>query len=148
RRNLWGKNRSIDFFSRVSVGPRSVPDDPARDGKGYQFREYRVAGTYREHRAFKTNADFLVAATAEQAIRTGFSFDRNEFSTELLRRVTQRVSVSGRYALDFTHQFNVNRELLQSDVAIVDRLFPNLRLSILSNGISWDRRDHPLTPSR
>ena len=147
RRNLWGKNRAVNFFSRVSVGPRSVPDNPALDGKGYHFREYRVAATYNAHRAFGTNADFLVGATAEQAIRTGFSFDRNEFSSELSRRVTRRVRVSGRYALDFTHQFNVNKELLQSDVAPVDRLFPNVRLSILSNGLSWDRRDHPLTPA-
>lgn len=140
RRNLWGKNRSINFFTRVSLRPENT-------GSGYTFNEYQTTATYREHRAFRTDADFLVGAMAEQAVRTGFDFKRSEFNAELLRRLSPQVTVIGRYALDFTHLFNVDPDVLQSDITLVDRLFPDVRLSILSSGLTWDRRDYPLTPS-
>ena len=140
RRNLWGKNRSISFFTRASLRPTDV-------GHGYTFNEYQTTASYREHRAFHSDADFLVGATAEQAVRIGFEFRRREFNAELLRHFSPQVTVIGRYALDFTHLFNVDPDVLKSDVTLVDRLFPNVRLSILSSGITWDRRDHPLTPA-
>ena len=51
RRNLWGKNRAVNLFGRVSLRSRDVvaPDGTLQpsDG-GYGFNEYRLYATYRE----------------------------------------------------------------------------------------------------
>ena len=64
RRNLWGKNRSVNLFTRVSLRSRDIvlSDDGIRleqpaASSGYGFNEYRVVGTYREPRVFNTPAD-------------------------------------------------------------------------------------------
>ena len=44
RRNLGGRNRSINLFTRASVRPKDVPDDPEEDGRGLALNEYRVVG--------------------------------------------------------------------------------------------------------
>jgi outer membrane translocation and assembly module TamA len=66
-------------------------------------------------------------------------------NAEILRRVTPTVSVTGRYALDFTKLFD---ELIpEADRPTVDRLFPQVRLSTLSTGAVWDRRDSLVSPT-
>jgi outer membrane protein assembly factor BamA len=150
RRNLGGRNRSISLFSRVSFRPRTAPGDPVRDGRGFGFTEYRVAGTYRERRAFRSDLDLLVGLTSEQAIRTGFNFIRNGASAEFLRPITSAISWSGRYRLDFTRVFDtrlIDERLPIEDQPLIDRLFPQVRLSILATGLSWDRRNDPLAPT-
>ena len=58
RRNLWGKNRAVNLFTRVSVRNRDVglnPDGtPAAEStaEATGFNEYRVVGTFREPRVF------------------------------------------------------------------------------------------------
>jgi outer membrane protein insertion porin family len=146
RRNLGGRNRSLSLFARLSLKPRNAPGDPTRDGRGYGFNEYRLAGTYRERHAFRTDTDLLLGITSEQAVRTTFNFVRHAANAELLRRLTPRLSVSGRYALDVTRLFD--ERFLPQDQLVIDRLFPQVRLSILSGGVLWDRRDNPLTPTR
>ena len=96
RRNLWGKNRSIDFFSRVAPRPATTTS------QNFGFLEYRVSTTYREPRAFDTDTDVTVTAATEQAARTGFNFARRSATLQALRRVSSRVSVNGRYSLERT----------------------------------------------
>jgi outer membrane protein assembly factor BamA len=58
------------------------------------------------------------------------------------------VSVSGRYSLDFTELFNERFDENDEDAPLIDRRFPQVRLSILSTGLSWDRRNNLLSPTR
>jgi outer membrane protein insertion porin family len=148
RQNLGGRNRSIDLFSRLSLKPRVAPGNPAIDGRGFGFAEYRTALTYRERHAFQSDNDLLVGVTSEQAVRTTFNFVRHSANAELLHRVNDRVSLSGRYALDFTRLFDERFDQNQPDQGpIIDRLFPQVRLSIVAGTLVWDRRDNPLSPT-
>ncbi len=148
RRNLGGRNRSLNLFSRVSFKPRSAPGDPMRDGRGFGFTEYRVTGTYRERRAFRTDTDLLLGVTSEQAVRTNFNFIRKSANAEVLRKLSDRLSFSGQYRLDFTRLFDERIASNDPILPLIDRLFPQVRLSILSTGISWDRRNNPIAPTR
>jgi outer membrane protein assembly factor BamA len=102
RRNVGGRNRSLGLSSRLTLRrSRSV-----EGAGGFGFPEYRVSATFRERRAFRSNTDLLVGLTSEQAVRTGFNFIRQGANAEVLRSFGRRVSVSGRYLLDFTKLFD------------------------------------------
>ena len=83
RRNLFGKNRSVNLFTRISLRSQS-------DSTGDGFTEYRVLGTFREPRVFDTAADAFLTATVEQQNRSSFNFARRAFSAEIVRRFTPR----------------------------------------------------------
>lgn len=146
RRNLGGRNRSVNFFSRVSLKPRSTPEDPERDGRGFGFAEYRATLTYRERRVFKTDTDLLLGLTSEQGSRISYSFLRRGVNAELLHRLTPRMNLSGRYRLDRTRLFDERFQL--ADQPLIDRLFPQVRLSVLGTGVSWDGRNNPVAATR
>lgn len=145
RRNLGGRNRSVNLFSRIALKPRNAPGDPERDGRGFGFSEYRVNVTFRERRAFDTDTDLLVGMTSEQALRTSYNFVRQGANAEFLRRLSPQVSWSGRYALEFTRLFDAR--IAPEDQPTIDRLFPQIRLSVLSTGALWDRRNSPADPT-
>lgn len=150
RRGLGGRNRSLSFFTRVSL-KRDAPDPgeggPGDDGRNFGFTEYRVAGTYQERRAFRTNTDLLIGVASEQARRTSFDFVRQRFNAEALRPLSRSVNLSGRYSLEFT-ELDILDDISEDDRPLIDRLFPQVRLSILSTGLSWDRRDNLVDPTR
>lgn len=148
RRGLGGRDRSINFFSRVALKRRQAPGDPTLDGRGFGFTEYRVATTYRERHAFGTDTDVLVGASFEQAVRTNFNFLRKGVNAEALRQVTSQISVTGRYSLDFTRVFDNRISDDDPLQPLIDRLFPQVRISSLSAGLSWDRRDNLLSPTK
>lgn len=145
RRNLFGGNRSINLFSRLSLRPRNEPDDPARDGKGFGLSEYRVTGSYRAAHVWRSNTDLVVTTSVERAIRTSFTYVRRGASAEALRRLTPTVSGFIRYALDSTRLFDTR--IPEEDQPLIDRLFPQIRLSSFSTGLVWDRRDNILDPT-
>jgi outer membrane protein insertion porin family len=136
RRNLFGKNRSVSLFTRMSVRPTDEVS---------AFSEYRLLGTFREPRAFGTTADAFLTGTVEQQKRTSFNFARRAFSAELARRLTSRVSVSGSYQIQRTDLFD--EHIIEDDRLLVDRLFPQLRLSSFSSSIVRDGRDDALNPA-
>lgn len=140
RRNLGGKNRSIDFFSRIALRSGDLP------GQHFGFSEYRVAGTYFEPRAFESETNLTAGVSSEQAHRTDFNFVRKSVNTSVVRRLSPRVNLSGQYALEFTRLFD--SKIPQGEQPIIDRLFPQVRLSILSTALLWDRRNDPVTPIR
>lgn len=144
RRNLWGKNRSIDLFTRVSVRRSDDPLDAASSDGGLGFNEYRVIGTYREPRPFGWDAEFLASAFLEQAIRSSFNFNRRGVNAELIRQFGSTVRGSGRYSFDRTRLFDeqFNRE----DELLIDRLFPRVRLSSVAAAVVRDTRSDPLEP--
>jgi outer membrane protein assembly factor BamA len=145
RRNLGGRNRDLNFFSRVALRSQQLRGEPL-EGDDLNFTEYRVSGTYRERYAFHSNTDLLLGFTSEQAARSTFSYLRRLASADLLHAVTPRVSVSGRYALEFSRLFDRLPDEFQS--FDLDRFFPQLRLSTLSGGVLWNRRNDAVAPTK
>lgn len=153
RSNLWGKNRSIDLFARAALKSRDIVVDdtgvrltePSTDS-GYGFNEYRVLGSYREPRVFNTRADVLLTAIVDQARRSSFNFRTREVRGEAGWRVSRRYSVAGRYSFQHTKLFD-QRFTPEEDPILIDRLFPQVRLSKLANSIIRDTRDDLLDPS-
>jgi outer membrane protein insertion porin family len=145
RRNLWGKNRSVSLFTRAGLrrrGGSALAEEPGRSG----FIEYRVIGTYREPRLLGTGADAQVSAFAEQGVRSSFNFRRIGVNTELARRLTPSVTVTARHAFGDTRLFD--ERFNPAEKPVIDRLFPQVRLSTISAGVIADTRDDPIDPAR
>lgn len=156
RRNLFGKNRSINLFTRVSLrrsdnlatpivpivpGVVVVPEDNTRG-----FSEYRIIGTYREPRLLNTTADAFLTGTLEQQARSSFNFSRRAFSAEVGRRVTPTVSISGSYQIQRTELFD--EQIDPGDQLLIDRAFPQVRLSSFALSIVRSTRDDQADPTR
>ena len=148
RRNLFGGNRSLDFFTRASFRRKNDPADPelAQRTTTLGFNEYRVLGTYREPRTFGLGWDVLVQGFVEQAIRPGFDLSSRGGIAQFTRQVspTLRTTAGYRFGMNDTS----NEELSREDSDIVDRLFPDVRLSTFSFGQVLDTRDNPFDPTR
>jgi outer membrane protein insertion porin family len=154
RSNLWGKNRSVDLFTRASLKSRDIviTDTGVRlatpaAGSGYGFNEYRVLGTYREPKLFNSPADVLLTGILDQAIRSSFNFRTREIRAEIGSRFRQRYSVAGRYSFEHTKLFD-QRFTEAEKPPLIDRLFPQVRISKFANSIIRDTRDDVLDPSR
>jgi outer membrane protein assembly factor BamA len=147
RRNLWGKNRSVTLFTRVSLRPRDpgTDADPTDTG-GYGFNEYRVVGTFREPRVFDRPGDLQLTGFLEQAIRSSFNFRRRGVHLDFGRRFGTALTVSGRYAFDYTKLFDIHIE--PEDQLLIDRLFPQLRLSTVTGSLLRDTRNDVIDPER
>jgi outer membrane protein assembly complex protein YaeT len=145
RRNLGGKNRSLNFSTRVSFRRKGETFDPT-EGGGYGFNEYRVLGTYREPRLFRTRFDGSIVAFAEQAIRTTFNFRRIGLNADVVRAITPTTRVNGRYSIGRTVRFD--ERIPPEDEVTIDRLFPEVRLSSFGGALFHDTRDDLLDPSR
>jgi outer membrane protein insertion porin family len=139
RRNLFGKNRSVNLFARVSLRPQD-------EAAGYGFSEYRLLGTFREPRVFNTAADAFLTAVSEQQRRSSFNFARRGFNAEVGRRVTSAVSISGSYQVQWTEIFD-NKIQDPNEQAIIDRVYPQILLSSFSGSASIDSRNDQLNPT-
>ena len=144
RRNLWGKNRSIDLYTRVSLWPKGAPaGEVSRTDLG--LNEYRFLLNFREPRAFGQSGDLFVSGFGEQVIRPSFDLISRGVNTELRRAIGSRMT--GRLG----HTYGVNRiadeQLRSEDRPLVDRLFPEVRLSTFSAGLVRDTRTDPLEPT-
>ena len=148
RRNLWGRNRSIDLFTRVSVRRKNDPPLPlpAATRGALGFNEYRVLATYREPRAIGRDWDVLLSGFVEQAIRPGFDLFSRGVTAQVTRSSGAATGTSVGYRLG--NNDTSNRELNREDENIVDRLFPNVRLSSFTASRVLDTRDDPVDPSR
>jgi outer membrane protein assembly factor BamA len=142
RRNLGGKNRSVNLYTRLSVRPNSDPNNP----KTFGFAEYRVVGTYREPKAAHGLADFTGTIAAEQGRRTSFNFSRKGINLEVVRRISGEIRSSTRYSLGTTRTFD--EKLDPEDELAIDRLFPQVRISAFSEAIARDTRSDLLEPQR
>jgi outer membrane protein assembly factor BamA len=148
RRNLWGGNRSANLFTRVSLRSR---DEVVRLGEidtSYGVNEYRVLGTFREPRVFGTPSAMLVTGIAERAIRPSYTFVTREARAEVARQVFRDYNVSGRFSIKKAEAFDVDPNLTDEQKPIVDRLFPQVRLSKLSGSLVWNTRDNNSDPER
>ena len=154
RSNLWGKNRSVDLFARASLKSRDVVVSNTGErlvtpgkGSGYGFNEYRVLATYREPKVFNTRADVLFTGILDQAIRSSFSFRTREVRAEAGWRLARSYSMSGRYSFQHTKLFD-QRFTPDEDPVLIDRFFPQVRLSKVSHSMIRDTRDDLLDPTK
>jgi outer membrane protein assembly factor BamA len=147
RRNLWGKNRSATLFTRVSFRPRNqgITLDDVTTAHVYGFNDYRVVATFREPRPFDAPGDFQVTGFLEQAARSSFNFRRGGFRVEYGRRFANNIGLTGRYSLDGTRLFDVGIILPEDEIPI-ERLFPRVRLSMLTGSVLRDSRNDPIDP--
>jgi outer membrane protein insertion porin family len=144
RRNLGGRNRTLNLYTRVSLRPRDAPQDPQTDGTGFGFSEYRVVTTYREPKMFGSH-DVLLTGALEQGIRSSFNFVRKGVNAEVLRRLSPSIRLNGRYSFNTTRRYD--ERLSEEDRATIDRIFTQVRLSLFSGAIARDTRDDLLEPS-
>lgn len=147
RRNLWGKNRSVTLFGRVTLRERRPPaDNPdPTDTGGWGFNDYRGLFTFREPRAFGTTGDSQFTAFIEQGVRSSFTFNRRGVTTDYARRIGT-YTVTGRYTFDYTKLFD--EQIKAEDQLLIDRLFPQVKLSKIFGGVIRDSRDDVLDPQR
>ncbi len=147
RRNLFGQNRSVSLFSSVSVRLQQqqvFTPDGALSTDQFAAPEYRVIGTYREPRIFERSADALVTATIEQQARSSFNFARRAVSAEVDRQISREVQLFGSYQLQRTRVFDFG--VNPADQRLIDRLFPQVRLSSVSSSAIRDTRDDLVDP--
>ena len=150
RRNLWGKNRSVNLFTRASLRSRFRSDEvvPTEEVEGeFGFNEYRLVSTFREPRVFNTRADLLVTGIVDQAVRSSFSFNRRQVRAEAGMRFAQHYGMAGRYSFERTRIFDQNFTDPEQPL-VIDRFFPQVRLSKLSFSLFRDTRDDALDPNR
>lgn len=144
RRNLGGKNRSVNLYTRVSLRPDDAPD--ATDGDRFGFSDYRVVMTYREPRPFGFAGDLTMTGAIEQGVRSSFNFIRKGVTAEMQRRLSPALRTTGRYTFATTRILDAR--LGEEEQALIDRAFPQVRLSTFALAISRDTRDDSLEPTR
>jgi outer membrane protein insertion porin family len=131
RRNLFGKNRSVNLFTSISRSFISIT-------------EYRVVATLREPRLFDTAADGFINGTLEQQHRSTFDFARKSLSANVERRFPGPYRITGSYQLQRTNVFNLTIDKTDPNFPLIDRAFPNFRLSSFSGSLIRDTRDDAL----
>lgn len=148
RRNLFGKNRSVNLYTRVSLRPNTREDAADSQGSAFGFSDYRVVAAYRQPRMFGPN-DTTFTAAVEQGVRSSFNFSRKGVTAESFRRLTQGLRATARYSLSTTKIFDERfTEEEEEDRDRIDRLFPRVRLGVLSTAVTRDTRDDVATPQQ
>jgi outer membrane protein insertion porin family len=138
RRNLWGKNRSVNLFARAAIRTSAQSD---------AFNEYRLLAAYREPRAFGSGVDVAFTAVTEQAIRSAFDLNRRQITLEGTHRFNRTVTVGGRYQVGRTRLFN--EQYAEEDKLLIDRVYsPGVKISSFAASITRDTRDDAAEPTR
>jgi outer membrane protein insertion porin family len=88
----------------------------------------------------------MMTAAIEQGTRSSFNFTRKGITGELIRRVTAALRTNVRYTISNTRTFD--ERLSEEEQALIDRRFPQVRLSVISGAVSLDRRDDVVEPTR
>jgi outer membrane protein insertion porin family len=152
RRNLWGKNRSVNVFVRGALrtsGTFNTGQEPTtpqpEDTSTSEFYEYRVLVTYREPLFLGLPFDFTATVNADQAIRSTFDFNRKQVFAEGSRRFLSSLAVAGRYSLSENRIFNARID--PASALDVDKLFPQVRLSAFSGSVVRNTRDDAFDPT-
>ena len=146
RRNLFGKNRSVNLFTRIALKTRQSDLTAPVPESDYGFNEYRVVAAYREPRVFNTPADAVVTATLDQAVRSSFNFRSRELRGEAGLRFARLYGMSGRYSYEQNELFD--EKFLEEEKPEIDRLFPQVALSMVSLSMFRDTRNDPIDPDR
>jgi outer membrane protein assembly complex protein YaeT len=140
RRNLGGRNRSLNLYSRLSLRPS--PDETSTNL--FKFPEYRVVATYLAPRALGNYGDLTATAAIEEGVRTGFNFIRKGLTAGMAHQFRPTIRGTVRYSFGTTRIFD--EQLKEEDQLTVDRVFPQVRLSAFSAALLRDTRDDTLEP--
>ena len=149
RRNLWGRNRSINFFSRVSLRRRTFTelDQTAQPVDVTTTNvEYRVIGSYREPKFAGTAADLQVAIGFEQGSRTSFSYRSESARVNLSQRYREHWNLQGQYSIERNDIFDDRINPL--DRPLIYRLFEQVRIGSVSLTGVRSTRDDLFNPKR
>jgi len=125
RRNLFGLDRSITTFARIS------------------FRGSRLEATFREPYLFGRREELFVTGFREEEDRDSFDFVRYGGLLQTARTLSPVWSLILRYAYQETNIFNIEVPLDE-----VDRQFRSTTFSGPSASVVNDTRDDPLDPHR
>lgn len=125
RRNLFGMDRSVSAFARVS------------------FSGSRFLATFREPWLLGRRQDVYLSFFREEDDRPAFDFVRWGGVVQTARQLTREWSLIGRWSLQRTHTFNVEIACTE-----VDRQLCSSRVSGPSASIVRDSRNDPLDPRR
>jgi outer membrane protein insertion porin family len=126
RRNMWGKNRSVNLFTRISGKSEDTVTPLGQVESSYGVNEYRVLATFREPKVAGTPAQALFTGIAERAIRTSYSFVTREVRAEVGGNVKEHYNASVRFSVKKADLFDVDPGVQKP---VIDRLFPQVRLS-------------------
>jgi outer membrane protein insertion porin family len=98
---------------------------------------------------FRTSADILVTGIVEQAFRPSFNFARRVVQAQIGNRLSDLYTVSGAYSFQRTHLFDI-RASADEEPWLIDRLFPQVRISKFSGTMLRDSRNpsEALDPTR
>ncbi len=124
RRNLFGMDRSLSTFARVS------------------FKSSRLLATYREPYLLGRKQELAWSAFREEAERPNFSFVRYGATVQTTRSLTPSFKLIGRYTFQLTDTFNIKNP------SQVGRDFASSTTSGPSVALVHDTRDDPLEPRR
>ena len=83
--------------------------------------------------------------SSEQAVRSTFSYLRRGVTADFVRPLPHGLTLSSRYSFEITRVFDAR--VSEEEQLLIDRLFPQVRLSILSGTVLRDRRDNQAAPS-
>jgi outer membrane protein assembly complex protein YaeT len=148
RRNMWGKNRSVNLFTRVSLRSQDTVTEPGLVDSDYGINEYRIYGTFREPRLFGSPYEVLVTGISERAIRTSYSFETIEGRVQMGGRVSAiHTGVVG-FSIENTEVFDIDPNLPEDQKPLIDRVFPQVRLSKFWGSLIRNTRDDDLDPTR
>jgi hypothetical protein len=139
RSNLWGKNRSIDLFTRAPACvrvtlARAIERERRRsvhhDEQQHGINDIAGGAPIASRRCVNTRADVLVTAILDQAKRSELQLqDARSPRAKPDCTLTPRVSVAGRHSFQHTKLFDINFAPDDPVVPLIDRLFPQVRLS-------------------
>jgi outer membrane protein insertion porin family len=125
RRNLFGMDRSLTGFARIS------------------FRGSRLLASFREPWFLGRRQEVFVSAFREEDDRPGFDYVRWGGVVQAARRLGAQWSAIARWSVQRTETFNV-----EVSCAEVDRQLCSSRVSGPSASAVRDTRDDPLEPRR
>ncbi|MGZ5372637.1 MAG: BamA/TamA family outer membrane protein, partial [Aeromicrobium sp.] len=78
--------------------------------------------------------------------RSSFNFSRYGITAQVSKRLPRQWNMAGRYTFGSTKIFDARYN--PDEQPLIDRLFPQVRLSVVSMTSFWDTRDDVLDPSR
>jgi outer membrane protein insertion porin family len=144
RRNLWGKNRSVNAFGRIGLKYRSG-SDAENENRSDTFMEYRLVGSYREPRFLNTQGMLQVAGIAEQGSRTSFRYRHRSVRVEFGEAVGRNWRYLAQYAMTRNKIFEDN--IAPADRLDIDRLFSRVRISSVGATLVRDTRSDAIDPA-
>ena len=146
RRNLWGKNRSVTLFGRVTLRREADdPNDPELTRRATGSTTIAACSRSASRGRSAPPATGRSPPSSSRAAASSFSFNRRGVTTDYARRLGN-FTVTGRYTFDYTKLFD--EQIAAEDQLLIDRLFPQVKLSKIFGGILRDSRDDVLDPQR